>query len=911
MEEFRLFFEDSNVQKVWHNYGFDRHVLQRLGFRMQGFGGDTLHMARLWDASRKGSETYALDSLSRDAKINAELAKTFKPEEVGLPKRGMKERFGLLRLKADGSPTKVDQVPPMHVLHTDALFRPEWVDYSALDAKATWNVHRALMSLLQQQLVVMDSYLCQQLLSAQQHNPQLHAALALAKEAEQPPPPAAAAALAAARGGAGPQRRPRPMMKSRVLTGQQQQQQVVQPGVQQQQQLSTLSSSSANYTLWDLYLEYWKPFGDVLTQMEQDGVRVNRDHLSVQEQVAIADQQEAEASFRRWAQKYVPGAVHMNVNSQVQIRQLLFPTYCETPSKKFKAANPNYNPEARPRTPRWLDFEIHGLWGLGQPGRLAVDTTTAKGLPAASSAVLWSLVGKPGAARAALKALDEKEAAERGESSSSSGSATEAEAALVSIHEDDADDGEMLGLDEDDSSGSSSNATNAAAAAAPEVQLVPGGDLSDGQLAALQAEAASMKLGKMYAAMGGGRAGIEACRALEQLIEVSLIDKLLTSFIQPLQHDNISTRWQQQDGQYVRSSAAASAAAADAADADTVDAAVPADDASGLVLANSSSSSSSSAELVSVVHRVHCSLNLNTETGRLSARRPNLQNQPAHEKDRYKVRKAFCAAPGNTLVVADYGQLELRLLAHMADCKSMLRAFELGGDFHSRTALGMYDYIQEAIDKGECLLEWDEAHEGRPPPVPLLKDKFGGERRKAKILNFSIAYGKTAHGLAKDWGTSLEEAEATVARWYADRPEVREWQAATRAYAARHGWVNTMIGRRRRLPEINSSDRRYKGRSERAAINTPIQGSAADVASAAMLSIVRDEALKEMGWKLLLQVHDEVMLEGPRESAEAAKARVVACMANPWHNLVGFEGQPLRVELAVDANTADTWYEAK
>lgn len=220
--------------------------------------------------------------------------------------------------------------------------------------------------------------------------------------------------------------------------------------------------------------------------------------------------------------RYVPGAVHMNVNSQVQIRQLLFPTYCETPSKKFKAANPNYNPEVRPRTPRWLDFEIHGLWGLGQPGRLAVDTTTAKGLPAASSAVLWSLVGKPGAARAALKALDEKEAAERGESSSSSGSATEAEAALVSIHEDDADDGEMLGLDEDDSSGSSSNATNAAAAAAaPEVQLVPGGDLSDEQLAALQAEAASMKLGKMYAAMGGGRAGIEACRALEQLIEVS------------------------------------------------------------------------------------------------------------------------------------------------------------------------------------------------------------------------------------------------------------------------------------------------------------------------------------------------------------------------------------------------------
>jgi hypothetical protein len=212
----------------------------------------------------------------------------------------------------------------------------------------------------------------------------------------------------------------------------------------------------------------------------------------------------------------------MNVNSQVQIRQLLFPTYCEAPSKTFKASNHDYDPDARPRKPRWIDFEIHGLWGLGQPGRLAVDTTTAKGLPAASSAVLWSLVGKPGAARQALKALDEKEAAERGESAADSSSRSSApEAALVSIH-DDADDGDLLGVDEDDNGSSvAANSGGSAAAAAPEVQLVPGGDLSDEQLAALQAEAASMKLGKMYAAMGGGRAGIEACLALEQLIEVS------------------------------------------------------------------------------------------------------------------------------------------------------------------------------------------------------------------------------------------------------------------------------------------------------------------------------------------------------------------------------------------------------
>jgi len=210
------------------------------------------------------------------------------------------------------------------------------------------------------------------------------------------------------------------------------------------------------------------------------------------------------------------------------------------------------------------------------------------------------------------------------------------------------------------------------------------------------------------------------------------------------------------------------------------------------------------------------------------------------------VRKAFTADihsdPSKTLIVADYGQLELRLLAHMANCRSMINAFELGGDFHSRwaghgrglgcaysvqcariafgsrtnqpppaphtpnpqtqpqnqpmhpqrtpnapprTALGMYDHIKEAIDKGDCLLEWDGGPNHEPSPVPLLKDKFASERRKAKVLNFSIAYGKTAHGLSKDWGVSIKEAEETLKRWYADRPEVRlvvgvEWLGKAR-----------------------------------------------------------------------------------------------------------------------------------
>jgi len=168
--------------------------------------------------------------------------------------------------------------------------------------------------------------------------------------------------------------------------------------------------------------------------------------------------------------------------------------------------------------------------------------------------------------------------------------------------------------------------------------------------------------------------------------------------------------------------------------------------------------------------RVHGSLNLNTETGRLSSRRPNLQNQPALEKDKYQIRKAFQASPGHNLIVADYGQLELRILASITKCESMIDAFKAGGDFHSRTALDMFDYVKANVESGDCLLEWDYAN--GDPPKPLLKDVFAAERRKAKTLNFSIAYGKTAHGLSQDWGVKKTEAQQMLDAWYKARPEV-------------------------------------------------------------------------------------------------------------------------------------------
>lgn len=311
-------------------------------------------------------------------------------------------------------------------------------------------------------------------------------------------------------------------------------------------------------------------------------------------------------------------------------------------------------------------------------------------------------------------------------------------------------------------------------------------------------------------------------------------------------------------------------------------------------------------ELADDQSRVHCSLNLNTETGRLSSRRPNLQNQPALEKDKYKIRKAFQSSPGHNLIVADYGQLELRILASMTKCQSMIKAFEAGGDFHSRTAVDMFDYVKEKVDSGEVLLEWDYAN--GECPKPLVKDEFASERRKAKTLNFSIAYGKTAHGLSQDWGVSQAEAGEMLQKWYDARPEVRDWQQAVKETARTHGFTRTLMGRYRELPEALMANRKLIGQGERASINTPIQGGAADIAMMAMNKINQNQKLKELGWILLLQIHDEVILEGPEETAEEAFEVVIDCMENPW--VIGLN--KTAVPLLVDGSFKHkTWYDAK
>jgi len=304
--------------------------------------------------------------------------------------------------------------------------------------------------------------------------------------------------------------------------------------------------------------------------------------------------------------------------------------------------------------------------------------------------------------------------------------------------------------------------------------------------------------------------------------------------------------------------------------------------------------------------RVHCSLNFNTETGRLSSRGPNLQNQPALEKDKYKIRKAFESSPKNNLIVADYGQLELRLLASMTKCQSMIDAFKLGGDFHSRTAMNMFDYIQKKVDDGDILFEWD--YSKGSPPKPLLKDVYASERRKAKTLNFSIAYGKTAHGLSQDWGVTPAEANHLLESWYSARPEVLKWQNEVKETARKKCYTRTLMGRYRNLPEAKSRNRKLSGQAQRASINTPIQGGAADIAMMAMIKLNNSEILKRLGWILLMQIHDEMVLEGPEETAEEAFEEVIKCMVSPWT----FGLEETLVPLSVDGSfSSKDWYDAK
>lgn len=312
--------------------------------------------------------------------------------------------------------------------------------------------------------------------------------------------------------------------------------------------------------------------------------------------------------------------------------------------------------------------------------------------------------------------------------------------------------------------------------------------------------------------------------------------------------------------------------------------------------------------------RVYPQINLNTMTGRVSTRNPNLQGEPTGEGEddlqTLAVRSILAAPPGRRLLVADYAQLELRLVAHLANCSSMIEILSSGGDIHSRTAYKMFQEVKSAVDQGLVLLDESDttpdtarASQASQASLELVKDHFPELRKKAKTLNFSLLYGKTKYSFAKDWKITEDEAQVFIDRWFQAFPEVKDWMDRAHAtYRPEIGGVEgttlgTILGRFRRL-------RGPRHRALRVAGNTPVQGSGADVVLSAMVKAEDSVVLQRLGFQTVLQIHDELVLEGPENSAEEALGELVRIMEDP----LPFK---LKVPLKVDAKQVQTWFDAK
>jgi DNA polymerase-1 len=261
-------------------------------------------------------------------------------------------------------------------------------------------------------------------------------------------------------------------------------------------------------------------------------------------------------------------------------------------------------------------------------------------------------------------------------------------------------------------------------------------------------------------------------------------------------------------------------------------------------------------------------------TGRLSSNDPNLQNIPIRSIEGKKIRHTFVAETGSLLLAADYSQIELRLLAHVADIPSLKEAFKKGDDIHAITASQMFG-------------------------VPVV-EVDGELRRRAKTINFGIIYGISAHGLATRLGIGRSEAGAYIERYFAQYPGIRAYMEDCKSFAREHGYVETLFGRRCHVPYILDKNAARRQFHERAAINAPLQGTAADIIKRAMIAIDRKlETMPEV--KMLLQVHDELVFEVAESAVEAAKPIIKKAME---------QAAELSVPLTVDIGVGKNWGEA-
>lgn len=274
--------------------------------------------------------------------------------------------------------------------------------------------------------------------------------------------------------------------------------------------------------------------------------------------------------------------------------------------------------------------------------------------------------------------------------------------------------------------------------------------------------------------------------------------------------------------------------------------------------------------------RVHTSYNQAiTTTGRLSSSEPNLQNIPIRSAEGREIRKAFVAEPGHVLLAADYSQIELRLMAHFSEDATLCAAFEAGKDIHAATAAAVNGIA--------------------------LNEVSGEIRRQAKIVNFGILYGMSAFGLAKQLGMGRKEAQAFIDAYFAQYPKVRGFMDDTLELARAQSYVETLLGHRVYVPDINAKNGMNRAYAERTAINAPLQGSAADIIKMAMIRLAT--ALQEQApqARMILQVHDELVIECP----EAEAAKVTDLVRQVMEQAVS-----LKVPLTVDIGCGKNWFEA-
>lgn len=275
--------------------------------------------------------------------------------------------------------------------------------------------------------------------------------------------------------------------------------------------------------------------------------------------------------------------------------------------------------------------------------------------------------------------------------------------------------------------------------------------------------------------------------------------------------------------------------------------------------------------------RVHTSFDqTGTATGRISSSEPNLQNIPVRTDMGREIRKAFIAKPGCVLADADYSQIELRVMAHFSGDHAMVDAFQRGQDIHTRTAAEVYGVPMEQVTREM--------------------------RSSAKAVNFGLVYGISDFGLARNIGVSRRQAADFIARYFDRYPGVKQYMDGAVKQGYENGYAVTMMGRRRQLPELKMSNANMRNFGERAAMNTPVQGTAADIIKLAMVRV--HGALKKEGLRarLILQVHDELILEAPREEEEQVKRILQSCMEQVTQ---------LSVPLVAEVKTGESWYETK